>query len=91
LRPVSADLGFDHHEVLPVARGAEAEFEKPLPRQSFHQDVDFPGKRAPAREGSERQAGGEISRALQRGRAELSEIDRTGAEEGGDASIRLHL
>lgn len=56
LRPVFGDLGLDDDEVLLVTRGREAVFEKPVPRQSMDQDVDFPRDGALAGKGRERQA-----------------------------------
>ena len=91
LRPVLRDLGFDDHEVLLVTRKGQAIFEKPVPRQSMRQEIDFPGDGALAGKGRERQAIGQISRAVHRGRAEVSQIDKIAIHGGGDASVRLHL
>ncbi|WP_349510144.1 hypothetical protein [Bradyrhizobium sp. NAS96.2] len=91
LRPVLGDLRLDDHEVLLVARRGEAVFEKPLPRQSLHQGMNLPREDALAGKGGERQAGGEMSRTVDRRRAEMSQIDRVAADGRGDASVRLHM
>ena len=91
LRPVLRDLGLDDHEDLLVTRKGQAIFEQSVPRQSMHQDVDFPRDGALAGKGCERQAVGQISRAVHRGRAQLSQIDGIAVHEGGDAPVRLHL
>ena len=57
----------------------------------MHQDVDFPRDGALAGKGRKRQAIGQISRAIHRGHAQLSQIDGIAVHEGGDASVRLHL
>jgi hypothetical protein len=57
----------------------------------MRQGVDFPGDGALAGKGSERQAGGQIPRAVHRGGAELSKADRIVARGSRDVSVRLHL
>ena len=53
--------------------------------------VDFPRDGALAGQGRERQAVGQISRAVHRGRAQLPQIDGIAVHEGSDAPVRLHL
>src|SRR5215475_9493706 len=53
--------------------------------------MNLPRDDALAGKGSERQAGGEMSRTLNRRRAELSQAHRIALRDSGNASVRLHV
>jgi hypothetical protein len=57
----------------------------------MHEDVDFPGDGALAGKRRERQASGQMPRAVHRRGAELPKVDRIVAQGGDDVSVRLRL